>query len=182
MPLPTPAPRLVGPRISLRALESRDEPALFEIHSDPDVMRYWSSPPWSDPAQAAAMLERDAASAGSHYRWGVADPDDRVVGTVSLFRDDEQSRRMELGYVLGRPAQGRGWATEAVGLALDHAFGGIGLHRVEADTDPRNVRSCALLERLGFVREGTLRERWIVADEVSDTALYGLLAREWRAR
>jgi RimJ/RimL family protein N-acetyltransferase len=182
MPLPTTPPTLQGARLSLRALDPRDVHALFEIHADPDVMRYWSTAPWTEPAQAEALLASDRAAAGTHLRWGVADPEDRVVGTVSLFRHHEESRRMELGYVLGRSAQGRGWATEAVGLALDWGFGAFGLHRVEADTDPRNARSCRLLERLGFTREGVLRERWIVAGEVSDTALYGILAREWRAR
>ena len=56
----------------------------------------------------------------------------------------------------------------------------IGLNRLEADIDPRNVASAGLLERLGFVREGLLRERWIVGDEVSDSALYGLLASDRR--
>jgi RimJ/RimL family protein N-acetyltransferase len=55
------------------------------------------------------------------------------------------------------------------------------LHRVEADTDPRNAASLALLERLGFVREGILRERWIVGGEVADSVLLGLLAADWRA-
>ena len=55
----------------------------------------------------------------------------------------------------------------------------MALNRVEADIDPRNEASARTLERLGFRREGLLRERWIVGDEVSDTALYGLLQRDW---
>lgn len=54
------------------------------------------------------------------------------------------------------------------------------MHRVEADIDPDNSASAKLLERLGFRLEGRLRERWIVAGVVSDSAMYGLLAREWR--
>jgi len=57
--------------------------------------------------------------------------------------------------------------------------GELGLRRVEADIDPRNARSAKILERLGFIREGYLRERWVVGGEISDTALYGLLAREF---
>ena len=67
-------------------------------------------------------------------------------------------------------------------MALAHAFGPLGLRRIEADIDPRNAPSCTLAERMGFVREGLLRERWRVADELQDSALYGLLARDWRAR
>jgi ribosomal-protein-alanine N-acetyltransferase len=66
-------------------------------------------------------------------------------------------------------------------LALAHAFGPLGLRRVEADVDPRNAASCRLLERLGFRREGLLRERWRVNGETCDSALFGLLAREFDA-
>ena len=71
---------------------------------------------------------------------------------------------------------------EALVAVVDYAFGPLGLRRLEADTDPRNEASNRALERLGFVREGVLRERWRVADEISDTFLFGLLAREWHAR
>ena len=69
---------------------------------------------------------------------------------------------------------------EAASAVIDHAFGTLRLNRLEADIDPRNVASAGLLERLGFAREGLLRERWIVGDEVSDSALYGLLASDRR--
>jgi RimJ/RimL family protein N-acetyltransferase len=55
----------------------------------------------------------------------------------------------------------------------------MGLHRIEADIDPRNTASARCLERLGFVKEGLLRERWIVEGEVSDSAIYGLLQPDW---
>lgn len=77
-----------------------------------------------------------------------------------------------------RDAMHRG---EALRALLDHGFGALQLNRIEADIDPRNAASACSLERLGFTREGLLRERWIVDGEVSDTSLYGLLARQWRA-
>ncbi len=64
---------------------------------------------------------------------------------------------------------------EAARGLIDCAFATLGFRRIEADIDPRNHSSAKLLERLGFVREGILRERWLVADEVSDSAIYGLL-------
>jgi len=69
---------------------------------------------------------------------------------------------------------------EALQALLDFGFGELDLNRIEADIDPRNSASARTLERLGFTKEGYLRERWIVGEEVSDTALYGLLRREWR--
>ena len=68
--------------------------------------------------------------------------------------------------------------TKALVALLGLGFDELGLNRVEADVDPRNLASVRSLERLGFRQEGHLRERWIVT-AVSDSGLYGLLAREW---
>lgn len=75
-----------------------------------------------------------------------------------------------------RDAWGQGYACEAVGRLVDFGFGTLALNRIEADIDPRNAASARLLERLGFRFEGRLAERWIVAGEVTDSAIYGLLA------
>ena len=69
--------------------------------------------------------------------------------------------------------------SEAVPTLIAFAFGSMGLHRLEADVDPRNARSIRLLEREGFQREGLLRERYHVSGEIQDAALYGLLQPEW---
>ena len=87
-----------------------------------------------------------------------------------------------MGYGLAEAAWGQGFAAEAVGALPRHGFDALDLDRVEADIDPRNTASARLLERLGFTREGLLRERWIVDGEVSDSAIYGLLKREFKAR
>jgi RimJ/RimL family protein N-acetyltransferase len=63
---------------------------------------------------------------------------------------------------------------------LAYAFDELDLRRIEADVDPRNAASIRTLERLGFRREGYLRERWRVNGEVQDALFYGLLRREWR--
>jgi len=71
---------------------------------------------------------------------------------------------------------------EALQELLEFGVGELDLNRIEADIDPRNSASARTLERLGFTKEGYLRERWIVGDEVSDTVIYGLLRREWKVR
>lgn len=176
-------PRLDAGRVVLRQLTDADVPALHAIFSDPRVMRYWSTAPLADPAAAAALLaEIDAGRrADAFYQWGIARADDAVIGTVTLFQLVREHRRAEVGYALGADHWGRGLASAAVARLVRHAFEDLGLHRLEADTDPRNAASLRLLERLGFVREGLLRERWHVGGEVQDAIVLGLLRRAWRA-
>ena len=75
---------------------------------------------------------------------------------------------------------GRGYMQEAVGAVLTHCFTTLGIHRVEAEIEPGNVRSARLAERLGFQREGLLRERLFVANEPRTVQMYSLLRSEWR--
>jgi RimJ/RimL family protein N-acetyltransferase len=105
----------------------------------------------------------------------------QVVGSCLLFQFDEGSARAELGYVLGRESWGTGRMGEALQALVTHAFGRMGLRRLEAEVDPRNGPSLRLLERLGFVREGVLRQRWVNKGVPIDVVSCGLLRDEWPA-
>lgn len=175
-------PVLDAGTVRLRPHREDDLQDFFALYADPQVMRYWSFPAWTDIDQARERFE-GALAANDPTRllcWAVADADsDRLVGGVTLFAINREQGRAEIGYALHSSQWGRGHARNALRQVLDHAFGALALRRVEADIDPRNQASCRLVERLGFQREGLLRERWHVAGELQDTAMYGLLAREW---
>lgn len=177
------AVRLETPRLTLRPLREGDELRLFRIYGDPAFMRYWSSPPWTELAQAQRLIaaDRRELAAGEHLRLAIVRRADALlIGTCSLFKLDASNRRAEIGYGIAPDCWRQGYMHEAVAALVEYAFGELALHRLEADIDPRNLASARSLEKLGFVREGQLRERWIVAGEVSDSALYGLLASDPR--
>lgn len=182
---PDDLPTLEGERIRLRGFRDDDLPDFYAVHSDPVVNRYWSFPAWTDPSQARDYLASaiGGRDAGRMLCWAIAGCDgDRLVGATTLFAINREQGRAEIGYSLRASHWGRGLAQEALWLVLGHAFDALELRRIEADIDPRNAGSCRLVERMGFVREGLLRDRWQVGGEVSDSALYGLLAREWSAK
>jgi [ribosomal protein S5]-alanine N-acetyltransferase len=174
-------PTLETERLTIRWLEDRDVPRLFEIFSNPEVMRYWSSPPLEDIQGAEELLReiRQFFESRTLFQWGVAlKEDDRVIGTCTLSSLSESNRRAEIGYALGRAWWGKGYMTEALPALLRFAFGPLSLHRIEADVDPRNLPSLRSVESLGFRREGYLRERYFVNGELQDSVLYGLLRSE----
>jgi RimJ/RimL family protein N-acetyltransferase len=180
-----PTPTLTGSRVRLRSLRAGDADALFALQSDPRVMRYWSHPPWTERAQAVeriAQLERDRATS-EFYSWAATlDGGDTLAGTGALFAISRPHARGEIGYSLCADRWGKGYAREIVQLIISFAFETLGLERLEADIDPRNVASCRLVERAGFAREGLLRARWRVAGEITDSAIYGRLRGEANAR
>jgi RimJ/RimL family protein N-acetyltransferase len=175
-------PTLASSRVALRWLTEEDVDALLGIFSHPEVMRYWSSPPLPDRDAARRLLEHihDSFHRRTLFQWGIARrEDDLVIGTCTLLHLDTDNRRAEIGFALGREHWGRGYINEALVALLGFAFGELDLHRIEADVDPRNAASIRTLERLGFQREGYLRERWLVNGEAQDSLLFGLLRREW---
>jgi ribosomal-protein-alanine N-acetyltransferase len=169
-------------RLLLRPLCPSDAEALLEVHSDATVMQYSNTPPWTSTEQARALIDQGlrGVRTGEHLCLGIVPQDaGSVVGTCTLYAISESSRRAEIGFILGAKAWRRGYMAEALGALARYSFLELNLNRIEADTDPRNLRSIATLEQLGFVREGYLRERWIISGEKSDTLLYGLLRSDW---
>ncbi|MEY9932257.1 ribosomal-protein-alanine N-acetyltransferase [Catenulispora sp. GP43] len=178
-----PAPSLPTDRLLLRAFDDTDADALYALHSDAFVLRYWDSPPWSEPGRAEKFLAgcRQMAQEGTGARLAVERlADGAFLGWCSLSGWNPDFRSAALGYCYNAAAWGHGYATEAARALLGWAFDTLDLNRVQSETDTRNVASARVLEKLGFVREGTLREDCVVNGDVSDSWVYGLLRREWR--
>lgn len=172
-------------RLTLRFLHASDTQALYTIHSDPVVMRYFSGAAWTDPAQGDAVI----ASALDGYGNGSSMPlalilrdTGNLIGTIKPHAFHAQNRRCEIGYALASAHWGHGYLSEAMRATLDYLFKEMNMNRIEADIDPRNLASAKLLLRMGFQKEGTMPERWIVNGEICDTEYYGLLRRGWEAR
>ena len=146
-------------------------------------MRYWSSGPLAD-REAAAAMQREIAQqnlSDMQMKWGLALRDtNKLIGTVTLFNLSRSNGRAEIGYAMGSAYWGQGYMNEALKALIVHAFDVLDFRRLEADVDPRNAASIRTLERLGFQREGFLRERWHVGGELQDAFFYGLLKREWQ--
>jgi len=167
----------------MRWTSEDDIDALYEIFSDARVMRYWSSGPLAN-REAAAAMQREIANGNRNdtmWKWGLALRDtNKLIGTVTLFHLNLSNGRAEIGYAMGSAYWGKGYMNEALTALIVHAFDVLNLRRLEADVDPRNTPSVRTLERLGFQREGFLRERWHVGGELQDALFYGLLRREWQ--
>ncbi|MGN5633083.1 GNAT family N-acetyltransferase [Streptomyces sp. AC154] len=178
-----PTPSLHTSRLRLRAFEDADADNLFALHSNAYVLRYWDSPPWSERARAAKFITacRQLAQEGTGARLAVDRVSDGAfIGWCSLSSWNPEYRSASLGYCFEEAAWGHGYATEAAHAVLRWAFDTLDLNRVQAEADTRNTASARVLEKLGFVREGTLREDCVVNGEVSDSWVYGLIGREWR--
>jgi len=120
---------------------------------------------------------------GERIRLGLERVEDgALIGICTLFSLNEESRKAELGYGLLGSAFGKGYMHEALVSLLEYGFSTLNLNRVQAEIDPENTSSAKSLERIGFTKEGVLRENCIAKGVISDSALYGLLQSEWKKR
>lgn len=175
VPLPTPTLRTA--RLRLRPFDDADADALFALHSNAFVLRYWDAPPWNDRGRAERFVAacRQMADDSTGARLAVErESDGAFLGWCSLTRWNPDFRSAATGYCFAEAAWGHGYATEAATALLQWAFDTLDLNRVQAETDTRNTASARVLEKLGFVREGTLCQDCIVDGDVSDSWVYGL--------
>ncbi|HEY3407000.1 MAG TPA: GNAT family protein [Propionicimonas sp.] len=127
--------------------------------------------------RAAVAQSLKSASSGLMEPFVILDDDGEVVGRINLnniVRGPFQSASM--GYWLDQQATGRGLATLAAGELVALAFGGLGLHRVEAGTLPNNLASQAVLKRNGFEQFGYAPRYLAIAGVYSDHLLFQRLA------
>ncbi|MFE6489370.1 GNAT family N-acetyltransferase, partial [Streptomyces sp. NPDC057757] len=176
-------PTLHTARLRLRPFTDTDADSLFALHSNTHVMRYWDSPLWTDRARAERFIAtcRTMADERTGARLAIDRASDRTFAGWCVLTDwNPDYRSASLGYCLTETMWGNGYATEAAHTLLQWAFDTHDLNRIQAETDTRNLASARVLEKLGFTREGTLRENCIVNGQVSDSWIFGLIRRQWQ--
>jgi RimJ/RimL family protein N-acetyltransferase len=175
---PSEFPELVTQRLRLRAMCPRDAAALLSILGDPEVTRYHNMPTMTTLIEAQSALERleQRYAARDTIRWAIEPVGHgKMIGTVGLLRFDFEQRRAEVGYELARHWWGRGLAPEAVAAVIRYGFSVLRLHRIEAGVLPGNDASVRVLQKLGFLEEGTRRDYLYVKERFHSFRWFSLL-------
>ncbi len=168
-----------GERVHLRHPRPDDEDAFIAaVRASRRLHRPWAQLPDS-PSAFATLVERQDLASEEVYLICLNEGG-ALVGMANLGQIFfGHLRSAYLGYSAFVPHDGRGLMSEGVRLVLGQAFGPIGLHRVEANVQPENARSIALVERLGFRREGYSPEYLRIGGEWRDHVRYAILAEEF---
>ncbi len=177
-------PTLETARLRLRAFSPADAPSLQRLAGDEAIARTTLSipHPYEDGVAEAWILEqRRQREAGAQACFAVVRRDDGALAGVVVLALDGDHARAELGYWIGTPYWGRGYATEAGRAALGYAFGALGLRRVHAAHMADNAASGRVLAKLGMRREGVLRQHIHKGGRFHDSVQYGLLREEFDA-
>lgn len=176
-------PTLSANRVELCKFDTRYAEDIFAFRGDPVVQLYNSAPHRTlDETIKFIEQELEAYRLQKELIWAVRLlKSQRIIGSVSMSYWDRYHRRAEIGYDLAKEHWGLGLAQEAIREVLRFGFEQMALNRIEIWTSVANLRSLRLAERLGFSRDGSLRNRILEDDgQFYDCAVYGLLRDDWR--
>lgn len=164
----------------LREFRADDLADSLEVVSDDRVTEWLSFDSLSRAEQAdrlSGAIARAKIVPRTEYYLAVTLDDDRLVGFARLGFSGV--RAAKLGYAIARAHWGRGYATDAARVLVDFGFTRLGLHRITAAIGPDNAASTAVVTRLGFTREGRLRDHVHTNGAWRDSELHSVLNTEW---
>lgn len=177
--------REVAPGIQIRQVQPHDAETIFRsVEENRAYLREWL--PWVDPTQSAADVLQFIARVERQFADNLGPNagiwvESRFCGAVGCHPIDWANHHCSIGYWLDAVSQGNGLVTRCCSVLLDYLFGELSLHRVTIRCATGNTRSCAIAARLGFAREGVLREVEWVNDRWLDMVVWGMLADDWRS-
>ena len=177
-----PLPKLHTDRLTLREFVPEDAKEVQRLVGDREVARTLPVPhPYEDGmAEEWIASHRPAFEAAQSVTLAVdLREDGALIGCISLLLN-ARDQNAELGFWIGAPYWGRGYATEAAKEVLRYGFEDLGLHRVHASHLGNNPASGKVLQKAGMSYEGTRPEHFERWGEFHDGVLYGSLVSDWR--
>jgi RimJ/RimL family protein N-acetyltransferase len=166
----------------LRPFRLRDVDDVLVYATDPEWAHYLPVPQPYTPADAEKFIASQVLLDHEvHPTWAITHAGAVIGGINVRFHFDHHVG--EMGYSIARSSWGQGLATEAARAVMEVAFTAYAsLNRLRAMADARNIGSLRVMEKLGMVREGVLRQNRLVRGEFIDEVWCGVLRTEWEAR
>lgn len=169
-------------RLKLREITQEDFQAVHEYASDPETVKYMPFGPNTKEETQEFInrnLKRQQEKPRTDYGLGIIlKHENRLIGACGMHSVTEI--QASIGYTLNRSYWGHGYATEVAKALVGYLFCELGVHRVFASCDPRNLASIRVLEKVGMCFEGRLRENMLIHGEYCDSLIFGVLVDEWK--
>jgi RimJ/RimL family protein N-acetyltransferase len=176
--------KLESERLILRPVQPGDEPQIIEYANYEENWK-WTLvdlyPYYPEHARDFVARSVRGLQTGDHFVLGIHLKEvGHLIGAVDLRIIEKAEGCAEIGYMISYPYWGNGYAPEAVKLSIGFAFDKLKLHRIQAGIFDANPRSGRVLEKCGFKKEGTERERYNRDGKWHDAICYAILENEFK--
>lgn len=174
-------PKLETHRLLLREIVEDDAGEILKCFSDGDVLRYYGQKPLESIDQVKQIIKNFSRGYEEKQliKWGIQlKGKEKLIGTIGFQEWSSQHKKANVSYALFPDYWNKGYATEAVHEAISYGFNELHLKRIGAVVFTQNSGSITLLSKVGFKKEGTLREYMYQNDIPFDTYIYSLLRGE----
>jgi Acetyltransferases, including N-acetylases of ribosomal proteins len=168
-------------RLVLRLIDEADVQDVFEFTSDPEVVKLtglFTLHQNYEETQGYIQSCLDGYKRHGSILWAIESKiSKKVIGVFNLYAYSPKHYKAEIGYALSRNYWGKGIATEATQAIMNFGFDVLGLHRIQATFDPRNIASGRVLEKSGFQYEGLLRDYYFLRNEFCDRVMVSVIKK-----
>lgn len=171
-------PILESKRLLFRNFDLEDSEMLFSIRSNPTVLKYMDAFPQKDAVAATLLIQNNwkAFSNKEGLNWAIVEKESQqFIGYFGFWRLIKNHCRAEIGYALHPSYWNKGYMHETVQSMLDFAFNQLRLHSIEANVNPNNKASIALLKKNGFVQEAYFKEDYLFDGQFLDSMIFSRL-------
>ena len=172
-------PEIKTGRLLLRKMTIDDADEILNLRSSEVVMKYIDRERAKSIKDAEVFIDRISASIESNIgiMWGITIKENptKLIGNIGYWRLIKENYRAEVGYMLSPFFWNKGIMKEALLEVIDFGFNNMNLHSIEANINPCNAASAALLESTGFIREAYFKEDYFFNGTFLDTVIYSRL-------
>ncbi|MEK4511106.1 GNAT family N-acetyltransferase [Paenibacillus sp. FSL K6-2524] len=175
-------PRLETERFTLRKEEEQDRYDIFELYSNERVVKHMPFTPFISVEDAVDEMNwyHKIFKEQSGLRWMIEDKEStKVIGTCGFLNYEKIHNRIEIGYDLSPDFWGKGIMTEVANCIIDFGFLRMKVNKIEAKVEPENEASIRLIYKLGFHKEGVLRQHEFEKGKYIDLAVFSKLKSEY---
>lgn len=167
----------------MRSWTLKDAPTLYKLTDDNrNILKIWLT--WVPDIKGVEDIEKFIKRCRKGYQKGTSLETGlwhkgKLIGCIGFNRIYKQSKKATIGYWLSKDYQGKGVMTESVKALIKYGFGKLNLNRIDLKAGEKNTKSRAIPERLGFKKEGTLREDQFVDNRFINQVIYSVLKKDW---
>ncbi len=164
----------------LKSIKTDDKDQLYKLFSDKELLKYTDNNVHATINDTKLLIKKyqKEEQKGDSIRKAIY-LKNKIVGVISIYHIDKKHKFATIGYLINGESQNKGIMTEVCFTIIKYIYNNLPINRIEAQVFVKNIASIKILEKLGFQKEGKLRQNFMINNKLEDSFMYSVLKNEW---